>query len=80
MRNQLAVFWQVDSDDRPVELPRLLDTEILWSPFEDIVPRITKEEREAEAAFKRWACHQMAVASIMLTICEDSCNKHFFEH
>ena len=45
----------MDSDDRPIELPKLLDVEILWNPFEDIVPRITKEGREAEIAAKRWA-------------------------
>ncbi len=45
----------MDSDDRPIDLPKLLDVEILWNPFEDIVPRITKEEREADAARKRQA-------------------------
>lgn len=53
MRDILLGSWQVDNDDRPIELPKLLDAEILWNPFEDIVPRITKEEREAEAAAKR---------------------------
>jgi len=41
---------QVDDDDRPIDVPRFLDAEVLWNPFEDIVPRITKEEREAQAA------------------------------
>ena len=49
----MLMAWQVDGDDRPIELPKLLDVEILWNPFEDIVPRITKEEREAEATAKR---------------------------
>jgi hypothetical protein len=43
------LFWQVDDDDRPIDVPKFLDYEVLWNPFEDIVPRITKEEREAQA-------------------------------
>lgn len=41
---------QTDEDDRPVHPPRILEVEVLWNPFEDIVPRSTREEREAEAA------------------------------
>ncbi len=33
--------------------PVILETEILWNPFEDIVARSTKEEREAEALAKK---------------------------
>lgn len=46
---------QTDDTDRPMEPPLFLDAEVVWNPFEDIVPRSTKEEREAEAAAKRRA-------------------------
>lgn len=45
---------QTDADDRPFEPPRILSSEILWNPFDDIEPRTTPEEREFEAAQKRW--------------------------
>ena len=47
---------QTGEDDRPSEPPVLLDAEVLWNPFEDLVPRITKEERLAEEAARRSAC------------------------
>jgi len=30
---------EVDSNDRPVKPPRIISVEVLWNPFEDIVPR-----------------------------------------
>ena len=47
---------QTGEDDRPSEPPVFLDAEVLWNPFEDLVPRITKEERLAEEAARRSAC------------------------
>ncbi len=44
---------QTDEDDRPVHPPVIHEVEVLWNPFEDIVPRSTREEREAAAAAKR---------------------------
>lgn len=35
---------------RPMHLPTILGTEVLWNPFEDIVPRTTRAEREAVIA------------------------------
>lgn len=48
-------MWpQTDPDtDRPIDPPILRDVEVLWNPFEDIVPRYNKklEQRmEAEKA------------------------------
>ena len=50
MSKQARACAQTDDDDRPVHPPRVLEVEVLWSPFEDIVPRSTREEREAAAA------------------------------
>lgn len=42
---------QTDEQDRPLEVPMVLSTEVIWNPFEDIVPRTTAAQRaEAEAA------------------------------
>lgn len=43
---------EVDERDRPCcdPLPRILSTEVLWNPFEDVVPRTTAEERAARRA------------------------------
>ena len=35
--------------------PRITGAEVLWNPFEDIVPRSTREEREAAAVEARCA-------------------------
>lgn len=35
----------VDESDRPIDPPRILSTEVLWNPYDDIVPRTTREER-----------------------------------
>ena len=40
---------QVDEDDRPLQPPVVLGAEVLWNPFEDIVPRSMREDREAAA-------------------------------
>ena len=45
---------QVDEDDRPLQPPVVLGAEVLWNPFEDIVPRSTREDREAAAAEARY--------------------------
>lgn len=39
----------MDENDRPVDPPVITDVEVLWNPFEDIVPRTTIEERMAKA-------------------------------
>ena len=33
--------------------PTIKGSEVLWNPFEDIVPRTTREERAAEATAAR---------------------------
>lgn len=48
-----SACMQTEEDDRPMHPPVILETEILWNPFEDIVARSTKEEREAEALAKK---------------------------
>eukprot|EP00208_Stichococcus_sp_RCC1054_P002393 CAMPEP_0206142266 /NCGR_PEP_ID=MMETSP1473-20131121/16191_1 /ASSEMBLY_ACC=CAM_ASM_001109 /TAXON_ID=1461547 /ORGANISM="Stichococcus sp, Strain RCC1054" /LENGTH=259 /DNA_ID=CAMNT_0053537195 /DNA_START=213 /DNA_END=989 /DNA_ORIENTATION=+ len=40
---------EVDDNDRPEHPPTILETEVLWNPFDDIVPRTTKSERQAAA-------------------------------
>ena len=46
---------QVGENDRPIHAPTITGSEVLWNPFEDIVPRTTREERMAEAAAARCA-------------------------
>ncbi|RUS32055.1 hypothetical protein BC938DRAFT_476369, partial [Jimgerdemannia flammicorona] len=42
---------ETDDNERPLYPPRIIDTEVLSNPFDDIVPRYTREERlAAEAA------------------------------
>lgn len=43
---------QVDEDDRPVDPPLIKSIEVLWNPFDDIVPRTTPQERQAQEQFK----------------------------
>lgn len=39
----------VDDNDRPYDPPRVLSVEVLWNPFEDIVPRVRcKEEQQQQ--------------------------------
>jgi peptidyl-prolyl cis-trans isomerase SDCCAG10 len=38
--------YEVDSEDRPLEPPKILRTEVLYNPFDDIVPRERKKEEE----------------------------------
>jgi L-lactate utilization protein LutB len=39
----------VDETDRPTDPPVITDVEVLWNPFEDIVPRTTIEKRMEKA-------------------------------
>ncbi|KFM27736.1 Peptidyl-prolyl cis-trans isomerase CWC27-like protein [Auxenochlorella protothecoides] len=41
---------EVGEDDRPEHPPVLKRADVLWNPFDDIVPRVDREAREAEAA------------------------------
>jgi cyclophilin family peptidyl-prolyl cis-trans isomerase len=51
----------VDEDDRPYDPPRILSVEVLWNPFEDIVPRVApKEERAEEQEEQRWVAEAPA--------------------
>jgi len=36
--------FDVDDDERPLKPPQILKTEILWNPFDDIIPRMLKQE------------------------------------
>lgn len=44
---------QVGENERPMHPPTIKGSEVLWNPFEDIVPRTTREERAAEATAAR---------------------------
>lgn len=33
---------ETDDDDRPAEAPRLTRAEVLWNPFDDIIPRVDR--------------------------------------
>ncbi|KAI8467746.1 MAG: hypothetical protein J3K34DRAFT_471411 [Monoraphidium minutum] len=47
-----TIYNLVDPEDRPVDPPRILSCEVLWNPFEDIIPRTTPEERAAAEQHK----------------------------
>jgi len=47
--NLLSVnTYDIDDDERPLKPPQIIKTEILWNPFDDIVPRILKPKVELE--------------------------------
>ena len=46
---------QTDDNLRPINPPMIHDVEVLWNPFEDIVPRSTREDREQAAAAKKYS-------------------------
>lgn len=46
--------------DRPVYPPKLLRVEVVHNPFHDIVPRITREEKEAQAAARKRIAEERA--------------------
>lgn len=39
---------EVNEDERPLYPPKILSTEVVWNPFDDIVPRITEVEKIAQ--------------------------------
>lgn len=41
---------EVGEDDRPLDPPKIVNSEVLWPPFDDIVPRTTPTQRLAAAA------------------------------
>ena len=40
---------EVDDDDKPIDPPKVVSTDVLWPPFDDIVPRTTPAQRAEEA-------------------------------
>jgi hypothetical protein len=55
--NSLSVLCcparQGDDNDRPLDPPVIREAEVVWNPFEDIVPRVDKEAVKAEAEAMR---------------------------
>ncbi|KAL3695567.1 hypothetical protein R1sor_009643 [Riccia sorocarpa] len=39
---------EIDKDDRPIEPPRILSVEVLWNPFDDLVPRSLQKSSEIQ--------------------------------
>nr|CAB3503141.1 unnamed protein product [Digitaria exilis] len=59
---------ETDKDDRPVYPQKILSVEVLWDPFEDIVPRQLKKaesvaKADAEVKLKKKAVKQLNVLS-----------------
>lgn len=52
-RSDMAILMQTDDDLRPINPPIINEVDVLWNPFEDIVPRSTKEDREEAAIAKK---------------------------
>jgi peptidyl-prolyl cis-trans isomerase SDCCAG10 len=38
--------FEVDRNDRPIFPPKIINTEILFNPFDDIVPRILPKKND----------------------------------
>lgn len=45
--------YDVDSEDRPLDPPKVLRAEILYNPFDDIVPREIKKKEEEKVVVQR---------------------------
>ncbi|KAK6927258.1 Cyclophilin-type peptidyl-prolyl cis-trans isomerase domain [Dillenia turbinata] len=41
---------ETDKDDRPLDPPKLLSVEVLWNPFDDIVPRVLPGKLQLQPA------------------------------
>jgi peptidyl-prolyl cis-trans isomerase SDCCAG10 len=35
--------YELDDDARPVFPPKIIKTEVVWNPFDDIVPRVLRK-------------------------------------
>ncbi|KAE9289027.1 Peptidyl-prolyl cis-trans isomerase [Phytophthora fragariae] len=59
---------ETDANDRPTNPPKLLSAEVLWNPFEDIVPRAVqrKETSTAEDAQKKKKRERKATKDLKL--------------
>jgi peptidyl-prolyl cis-trans isomerase SDCCAG10 len=44
----------VDDNDRPLDPPVIREAEVVWNPFDDLVPRVDREALRAEQQAKRW--------------------------
>lgn len=42
--------FEVDENDRPSFPPKILSVEVVWNPFDDIIPREQPKVRELETA------------------------------
>lgn len=41
---------EIDENERPLYPPKITSTEVVWNPFDDIIPRITVAEKLAQEA------------------------------
>lgn len=41
---------EIDENERPLYPPKIISTEVVWNPFDDIIPRITVSEKLAQEA------------------------------
>lgn len=59
---------ETDAQDRPTNPPKLLSTEVLWNPFDDIVPREIKRKEPIDeaAALKRKKKERKATKDLKL--------------
>ncbi|CAG8502428.1 1502_t:CDS:2 [Funneliformis mosseae] len=39
---------EIDENERPLYPPKIISTEVVWNPFDDIIPRITAAEKLAQ--------------------------------
>ena len=41
---------EIDENERPLYPPKITSTEVVWNPFDDIIPRVTAAEKFAQEA------------------------------
>ena len=60
---------EVDSNDAPLPpAPRVLEVDVLWNPFDDIVLRTTREERAAKAESAAAAAKKAAADAVRAAV------------
>jgi hypothetical protein len=73
----LLYHTQVDeATDRPTDPPVILSAEVMWNPFEDIVPRTTPAERRAQAQFACVCTTALGALSVHCTTALDALSVH----
>jgi peptidyl-prolyl cis-trans isomerase SDCCAG10 len=70
---------ETDDDDRPLFPPKILSVDVVWNPFDDIVPRRlpSKEEKTSgEKKKKKKKCARKYVPTLWVRACSSRVGTH----